>query len=112
MISAQITPPSSGSGTACRTTSRPVTAYLFSRGDPSDKDANGDHLGIGGTHRGTGRLIFFNGNTQQELLVGQTELKLKHWHHVVLVREGTRVTVYLDGNPEPDICRLGQDVLM
>lgn len=82
---------------------RPVTAYLFSRGDPSDKDANGDHLGIGGTHRGAGRLIFFNGNTQQELLVGQTELKLKHWHHVVLVREGTRVTVYLDGNPEPDI---------
>jgi putative membrane-bound dehydrogenase-like protein len=82
---------------------RPVTAYLFSRGDPSDKEANGDHLGIGGTHRGQGRLIFFNGNTQQELLVGQTELKLKHWHHVVLVREGTRVTVYLDGNPEPDI---------
>jgi len=82
---------------------RPVTAYLFSRGDPADKDANGDHLGIGGTHRGAGRLIFFNGNTQQELLVGQTELKLKHWHHVVLVREATRVTVYLDGNPEPDI---------
>ncbi len=82
---------------------RPVTAYLFSRGDPADDKANGDHLGIGGTKRGAGKLIFYNGDTQQELLVGQTELKLKHWHHVVLVREGTRVTVYIDGNPEPDI---------
>jgi putative membrane-bound dehydrogenase-like protein len=81
----------------------PVTACLFSCGDPQDEHAKGYHLGIGGTQRGTGRLIFSSGDDHQEILVGQTELKVKHWHHVVFVREGTRITVYLDGNPEPDI---------
>jgi hypothetical protein len=33
-------------------TARPVVGYIFSRGPDGDRDCPGDHLGIGGTHRG------------------------------------------------------------
>lgn len=83
--------------------SRPVTGYLFSRGVDGLKSADGDQLGIGGTHASAGRLIVYQGNTSQKLLSGRTELKPESWHHVVMVREGDRVRVYLNGNPEPEI---------
>ena len=38
-----------------------------------------------------------------QLLAGKTEIKLKTWYHVVLVRDGSRLTVFLNGNPEPEI---------
>jgi hypothetical protein len=84
---------------------RPVTGYFFSRGVPGDVQAAGDHLGIGGTHTpaATGRLIFFNGNQLDQLLVGKTRIPLRTWNHVVLVRDGKRVTVYLNGNTLPEI---------
>ncbi len=83
---------------------RTVTGYAFSRGRDGDKD-HGEHLGIGGTHtaEAQGRLILFNGNTPDQLLTGKTKLALKAWHHVVLVREGTKARVYLDGKAEPDL---------
>ena len=58
---------------------------------------------IGGTAGSAGKLIVFNGNTKNAGLGGRTALALKTWHHVVLVRDGHKVTVYLDGNPEPEI---------
>ncbi|MDB6174322.1 MAG: hypothetical protein JWL59_3633 [Chthoniobacteraceae bacterium] len=84
---------------------RPVTAYLFSRGTDADKKAAGEHLGIGGSYRGglEGRLILFNGNERDELLAGNTVMALRAWHHVVLVREGKKVRVHLDGRAEPEI---------
>jgi len=82
---------------------RSVTGYLFSRGPDGDKACPGDHLGIGGTHMAQGKLLFFNGNARNEGLGGSTPIALRAWHHVVLVREGQRVTVYLDGNPTPEI---------
>lgn len=84
---------------------RPVTGYLFSRGTGGDKSAAGDHLSIGGTHQPgqEGRLIFFNGNERNTILAGQTEVAWHQWHHLVLVRDGRRVAVYLDGNPTPEI---------
>ena len=84
---------------------RPVTGYLFSRGRDKADGAPGGHLGIGGTHmpRSRGRLIFFNGNAADEVLVGKTEIKRHAWHHVVLVRRGKGVTVYLDGSAAPEI---------
>ncbi len=85
---------------------RAVTGYLFSRGPDAAASAPGDHLGIGGTHeQGTlqGKLFFYNGNEDEELLVGKTEIAPRTWHHVALVRRGEEVRVYLDGNPEPEI---------
>jgi len=84
---------------------RAVAGYVFSRGPDGDKAARGEHLGIGGTFRAdlTGKLILFNGNERDEVLVGRTTLALRAWHHVVLVREGAKVRVHLDGRAEPEI---------
>jgi putative membrane-bound dehydrogenase-like protein len=84
---------------------RAVAGYVFSRGSDGDKAARGEHLGIGGTFRAdlTGKLILFNGNERNEVLVGRTTLALRAWHHVVLVRESGKVRVHLDGRSEPEI---------
>ena len=60
-------------------------------------------FGVGGTAVAGGRLYFFNGNQSNTVLAGRTPVGLKTWNHVVLVRDGTSVTVYLNGNREPEI---------
>ena len=82
---------------------RAVTGYLFSRGPDADESCPGDHLGIGGTAGSPGKLIVFNGNTKNAGLGGRTALALKTWHHIVFVRDGVKVAIYLNGNPEPEI---------
>jgi len=86
-------------------TSRLVTAYLFSRGPSGAAQAAGDHLGIGGTADPgiPGRLILFNGNERNDLLIGKTVLPARTWNHVVLSRHGRRATVWLNGVSEPEI---------
>ena len=83
--------------------SRPVTAYLFSRGLDGLKSAEGDHLGIGGTYGSAGRLLVYQGNQSKGLLTGLAQVESKSWHHVAMVRDGERIRVYLNGNPKPDI---------
>ncbi|MDG2212445.1 MAG: DUF1549 domain-containing protein, partial [Verrucomicrobiota bacterium] len=52
---------------------RPVTAYLFSRGQDGDSRAPGDHLGIGGTStQADGTLFLFNGNAARNSVGGKT----------------------------------------
>ncbi|MES2569531.1 MAG: LamG-like jellyroll fold domain-containing protein, partial [Verrucomicrobiota bacterium] len=84
---------------------RAVTGYFFSRGRDGDQTARGEHLGIGGTFRDglAGKLILFNGNESDQLLCGRTVLMPRAWHHVVLVREGRKVRVHLDGRAEAEI---------
>ena len=84
---------------------RAVTGYAFSRGADGDKTASGEHLGIGGTFSpgNAGRLILFNGNTPDQILIGKTRLALKEWHHVLFVRDGRKVRVHLDGKPAPEM---------
>jgi hypothetical protein len=84
-------------------TARAVTGYFFSRGEDGAAEAPGEHLGIGGTNCSTGRLIVFNGNRRADLLAGTTLLPLNSWNHVVLVRQGDQVRVYLNGAAEPEI---------
>ncbi len=84
---------------------RAVTGYLFSRGPDGVKGAPGDHLGIGGNHHDgslAGKLFFYNGDQREELIVGTTIIEPKTWHHVVLVRDGSRVAAYLDGRATPE----------
>ena len=83
--------------------SRPVTAYVFSRAVDGREGAFGDNLGIGGTHSNRGRLIVFNGNRRNELIAGQTRIPTGGWSHVVMVRQEQKVTVYLNGDPKPEI---------
>ena len=84
--------------------SRPVAAYLFSRGPAGAAGAPGDHLGIGGSAvpGGAGKLILFDGNDRNGLLVGRTVVPPGTWNHVVLVRRGEEATVWLNGQEEPE----------
>ena len=82
---------------------RPVTGYFFSRGPDGKLGTPGDSLGIGGTHEAGGRLLCYNGDALGDGVAGATELRPKAWQHVVLVREGAKATVYLDGSALPEI---------
>ncbi len=82
---------------------RPVTAYVFSRAIDGVEGAFGDNLGIGGTHSNTGQLIVFNGNRKNQLIAGQTRIPVGGWCHLVMVRQNQKITVYLNGDPEPEI---------
>ena len=85
------------------TDARPVTGYLFACG------AAGDRLAIGGTVQSPGRLVFHAGKDLAGAVAGHTEVPLRNWvaaeswHHVALVRDGERVSVYLDGRTEPEL---------
>jgi len=84
--------------------SRPVAAYLFSRGPAGAAGAPGDHLGLGGSAvpGGAGKLILFDGNDRNGLLVGRTVVPPGTWNHVILVRRGEEATVWLNGQEEPE----------
>ncbi len=82
---------------------RPITGFIVSRAFNGEKDAFGDHLGIGGNRAARGRLFFSTSGTASTTLTGKTEISPKTWHHLALVREGSRITTYLDGNTEPEI---------
>lgn len=83
---------------------RPITAYLFSRGPAGNAAATGDHFGLGGTYvKPGGTLLFFNGNKARASLLGKTVLTPGTWNHVVLNRSGNQVTVFLNGEIEPEI---------
>ncbi|MCP4890888.1 MAG: c-type cytochrome, partial [Planctomycetaceae bacterium] len=83
--------------------SRPVTAYLFSRAIDGVDGAFGDNLGLGGTHSNLGQLIVFNGNRKDQLVSGKTRVSTGSWSYVVMVRQGQRIKVYLNGDIEPEI---------
>ncbi len=88
---------------------RPITGYLVSIGPVDAPVATGDHLAIGGTDAAPGKLLFHQGDRLDEAIAGTTDVPLRNWepreswHHVALVRDGNQVTVYLDGNPQPQI---------
>jgi hypothetical protein len=82
---------------------RPITGYLFSRGPNGDLAARGDHIGIGGTSAAGGKLFVFNGNTLNHVCSGQAAIGTRTWNHVVLVRDGHKVFVYLNGNKMPEV---------
>jgi hypothetical protein len=69
---------------------RPVTGTLVARGAQ-------ESLALGGTSTTPGALVF--GGT----LIGRTAIAPKTWNHIVLVREGRRIAVYLNGSAEPEI---------
>jgi hypothetical protein len=87
-------------------TARPVTAYIFSRGVAGPEGTPGDNLGISGTSSVNvippGRLFFYNGDAAKQVM-GKTELALETWNHVVLVRNGKKIAVYLNGRSTPEV---------
>ncbi len=83
-----------------RNDARPVTGYFLSRGEPENKDAPGDHVGIGGLAGHSGKLIVFNGNKSNDLLNGKQDLLKGRWYHLVFVRNQEKIKAYINGKEE------------
>jgi hypothetical protein len=76
---------------------RDVSGWFFSRSRDQGLGWHGDHLGIGGKGGHTGRLIFFHGGDPAAVTTGNAVIPRWQWQHVVLVRDGESVRVYLNG---------------
>ncbi|MFH1922793.1 MAG: LamG domain-containing protein [Planctomycetota bacterium] len=84
---------------------RQITGWIFSRGRDHGLGPHGDHLGIGGTAGHAGKLVFLHGNDAKgaTLLGGRTEIARWSWNHVLFVRDGDSVRIYLNGDAQPEI---------
>jgi hypothetical protein len=76
---------------------RDISGWFFSRDRDHSLNGRGDHLGIGGKSGHTGRLIFSQGGAPDAVHAGKLEIPRWEWRHVVLVRDGDSVRVYLNG---------------
>ncbi|NND99153.1 MAG: hypothetical protein HKN47_17690 [Pirellulaceae bacterium] len=81
---------------------RETAGWLFSRDHAHSITSRGDHLGLGGEGARAGKLIFQHG-VGGEPSVGKTPIERWTWNQVALVRQGDRVRVFLNDNPEPEI---------
>lgn len=81
---------------------RETAGWLFSRDRDSGLTSSGDHLGVGGTATDPGKLIFLHGDGERPA-VGRTVIERWTWSHVLYVRDGEEVRVYLNGDPKPEI---------
>lgn len=77
---------------------RDVCGWLLSRDHDNGLSAYGEHLGIGGKSGHTGRLVFQSG--ANPVVAGKTEIPRWQWQHLVLVRTGDKVRIYLNGSLE------------
>ena len=82
------------------TDSRGVTGWLWSRGYDHGIGSHGEHLGISGNSTVPGKLCLESGD---HAAIGKTILQRWTWNHVVFVRMGDRLLVFLNGNEEPEI---------
>jgi hypothetical protein len=84
---------------------RETAGWMYSRGRDHGLDPHGEHVGIGGTADGPGKLIFLHGGDKGESrpVAGPTEIRRWTWNHVILIRDGDRVRLHLNGNPRPEI---------
>lgn len=80
--------------------SRTVSGWLFSRGRDHGLSEWSEHLGVGGTSGHSGKLIYLRGNDPTNSVAGTTTIPRWQWQHVVFVRRGKSVTVYLNGQQE------------
>jgi hypothetical protein len=83
---------------------RAIAGWMFSRGRDHSLEPGGDHLGLGGA-RHAGKLIFLHGEDDEEAtpLVGRSNIPRWSWNHVLFVRDGQTVRIYLNGNSQPEI---------
>ena len=79
------------------TDAREITGWCFSRGRDFGLGPFGDHLGVGGSGEHAGRLIFLHGDDHAQIVAGEETIPRWEWRHVVLVRDGEAVRVYLNG---------------
>jgi hypothetical protein len=96
-------------------TARPITGYIFSRGQEGSpgNPPPCDTLGIQGTYKShlAGRLFVYcrdSRNVDRDA-TGTTLVAPGSWNHVVFVRNGCQIRVYLNGAATPEIsCAMDQ----
>jgi len=82
---------------------RPIAGWALSRGADAGLGPHGDHLGLGGAGADAGKLLFLHGAGPEATAVGRGTLPRWTWAHVVFVRDGERVRVWLDGQLDIDV---------
>lgn len=80
---------------------RETAGWLLSRGRNHGLDGQGEHLGVGGTASSPGKLIYQHGDVKP--VAGRTAVERWTWNHLLLVRDGRQVRLYLNGKEEPEI---------
>jgi Concanavalin A-like lectin/glucanases superfamily len=82
---------------------RELTGHILSLVSKQNKNGSEIKVGLTGRNHAGGRLFLACGNDKKEIVSGRTEIGLKTWHHVTLVCDRQRVSVFLDGNAEPEV---------
>jgi hypothetical protein len=81
--------------------SREIAGWFFARGRDHGYSPRGDALGMIGRGEDAGKLVFQAGDA--EPATGKTAIERWTWAHVMLVRDGDMVRVYLNGQTQPEI---------
>lgn len=76
---------------------RDVNGWLVSRDHDHGLSAYGEHIGLGGKSGQTSRLIFQSGLDQTKWVLGKALVPRWQWQHLVYVRDGGKVRIYLNG---------------
>ncbi len=82
---------------------REVAGYILSLGSKQNNNRSEIKLGIRGRDRAGGRLVLARGDDRNKIVSGGTEIGLRTWHHIALVCQQQRVSIFLDGNSEPEV---------
>ena len=61
------------------------------------------HIDIKARNSASPLLFFSQGKIPKSIVAGKTEFAAQSWHHLALVRDSDRFTIFLDGNTEPEI---------
>lgn len=83
------------------TDAREISGWMFSGAGDQGLDPQGDQLGVGGTNH-PGKLVCLCAEDVENgrLIAGRTEIQRWEWNHVVFVRDGDAVQIYLNGQIE------------
>ncbi len=77
---------------------RPIAGWFYSRGWDRGLPAYSEHLGVVGAGPRAGQLVYLAGTERGgKRYFGSGRLQRWRWHHVVLIRDGHKLRVYLDG---------------
>jgi hypothetical protein len=85
---------------------RETSGWLFSRDRDFGLSPYGEHVGIGGTATEPGKLIFLQTGRNRDgakPVVGRARIERWTWNHLMFVRDGSQVRLYLNGSPQPDL---------
>jgi hypothetical protein len=82
---------------------RDVAGWFLAQGRDHAAPGAAETLGVGGAGEGQGKLIFRRSGEATKPLFGRSDIPRWTWNHVVLVRDGREIRVYLNGDPQPEI---------